>query len=119
MIEKRPAAAPPSRRTALPVNQVVAPIGIQVELSGLRPQVLALSPDGRLLVTSGKTHELVAVDPATGEIRQRVLLPPEPPDVSKPRAPSENIQIADEKGQVSYTGLAFSPDGKRLYLSNV
>jgi DNA-binding beta-propeller fold protein YncE len=118
-IGKRPAAAPLSRRTALPVNQVVAPIGIQVELPGLRPQVLALSPDGRLLVTSGKTHELVAVDPATGEIRQRVLLPPEPSGDSKPPAPSENIQLADEKGQVSYTGLAFSPDGKRLYLSNV
>lgn len=118
-IEKPPAAATPIQPTTLPVNQVVAPIGIQVELSGLRPQVLALSPDGRLLVTSGKTHELVAVDPATGEIRQRVLLPPEPPDVSKPRAPSENIQIADDKGQASYTGLAFSPDGKRLYLSNV
>jgi DNA-binding beta-propeller fold protein YncE len=118
-IEERPAAATPSRRIALPVNQVVAPIGIQLELSGLRPQVLALSPDGRLLVTSGKTHELVAVDPATGEIRQRVLLPLEPPDVSKPRKPSENIQTADDKGQASYTGLAFSPDGKRLFLSNV
>jgi DNA-binding beta-propeller fold protein YncE len=119
MIEKRPAAATPSQRTSLPVNQVVAPMGIQVELPRLRPQVLALSPDGRLLITSGKTHELVAVDPATGKIRQLVLLPPEPPDVSKPPAPSENIQVADEKGQVSYTGLAFSPDGKRLYLSNV
>jgi YVTN family beta-propeller protein len=119
LIEKRPAAATPSRRTALPVNQIVAPLGIQVELPGLRPQVLALSPDGRLLVTSGKTHELVAVDPATAKILQRVLLPPEPPDVSKSPAPSENIQVADDKGQVSYTGLAFSPDGKRLYLSNV
>jgi hypothetical protein len=40
-------------RTVLPVNQVVTPAGVQVELPGLRPQALALSPDGRLLVTAG------------------------------------------------------------------
>jgi YVTN family beta-propeller protein len=107
------------RRTVLPVNQVVTPQGRQVELPGLRPQVLALHPNGRLLVTSGKTAELVAVDPETGHIRQRVQLPAEPLTKPKPKAPSENILKPDEKGQVSYTGLVFSPDGKRLYLSNV
>ena len=39
-----------------PVNQVVTPAGILVELSGMRPQALALSPDGKLLVTAGLTH---------------------------------------------------------------
>jgi YVTN family beta-propeller protein len=107
------------RSTPLPVNQVVTPSGIQVELPGLRPQVLALSPDGRLLITSGKTHELVAVDPATGRILQRVPLPPDPPDKGRPQAPAANILKPDEKGQASYSGLAFSPDGRRLYLSNV
>ena len=58
-----------------PVNQRVTPAGIQVELPGMRPQALALSPDGRLLVTAGLTHELVAVNPATGKIAQRVALP--------------------------------------------
>jgi YVTN family beta-propeller protein len=108
--------APP---TNLPVNQIVTPAGLQVELPGLRPQVLALSPDGKTLVTSGRTHEIVVIDPATGDIRQRVLLPPDPPDAKKPGTTSDNILKPDDKGQVSYTGLAFSPDGKRLYMSNV
>jgi hypothetical protein len=43
-------------RTVTPFNQVLTPAGRQVELPGLRPQAIALSPDGRLLVTSGKTH---------------------------------------------------------------
>ena len=77
---RRPADTEPvgrrgANRTVLPVNQVVTPLGVQVELPGLRPQALALSPDGRILITAGKTAELVVVDPATGAIRQRVPLP--------------------------------------------
>jgi len=105
--------------TILPVNQVVTPLGRQLELPKLRPQALALSPDGRLLVVTGKTAELVVVDPATGGIRQRVLLPPDPPDGTKPAAASENILKPDDKGQASFTGLTFSPNGRRLYMSNV
>src|ERR1051325_6699419 len=52
-------------RAVLPVNQAITPAGRQVELKGLRPQALALSPDGKLLVTSGKTSSLVVLDPAT------------------------------------------------------
>src|SRR2546430_11558672 len=32
-----------------------------------RSQVIALSPDGRLLSTSGKTRELIILDSATGD----------------------------------------------------
>src|SRR5438034_9432567 len=60
-----------------PANQVLTPAGVPVELPGLRPQALALSPDGKLLVTSGKTRELVVLEPATGRILQRVPLPPD------------------------------------------
>jgi YVTN family beta-propeller protein len=102
-----------------PVNQVLTPYGRQVELAGLRPQTLALSPDGRLLVTSGKSSELIVIDPATGKIEQRVVFrnaaegqPQQPPT-------SQNILAPDRFGQVSYTGLIFSPDGKKIYLSNV
>ena len=62
--------------TVTPVNQLLTPAGHQVELPGMRPQAMALSPDGRLLVVSGKTSQLVVIDPGTGEILQRVELPP-------------------------------------------
>ncbi len=102
-------------RTVLPVNQVVTPSGAQVELPGLRPQALALSPDGRVLLTAGKTAEVVVVDPSTAAIRQRVPLP----KTSYPRAPSENVLRPDKEGQLSYTGLAFAPDGRHAFLSDV
>ena len=108
-----------ANRTVVPVNQVVTPAGIQVSLPGLRPQALALSPDGKLLAVSGKTHELVILDPAAGKVRQRVTLPAETRGTSSPEAPSDQILQPDEKGQLSYTGLIFSRDGARIYLSNV
>ena len=37
---------------ATPVNQILTPYGKQVELAGMRPQALALSPDGKLLLAS-------------------------------------------------------------------
>lgn len=101
-----------------PVNQLLTPFGRLVELPGLRPQTLALSPDGKLLITSGKTSELIVIDPAKGEVLQRVKLPGDD-KTEPPEAPSTNILMPDTKGQVSFTGLIFSPDGKRIYLSNV
>ncbi len=106
-------------RTVLPVNQVLTPAGVQVPLPGLRPQALALSPDGRLLAVSGKTSEVVVLDPAGGRILQRVPLPPEQASESQPNTVSPNLLEPDVQGQLSYTGLLFSPDGRRLYLSNV
>ena len=100
-----------------PVNQLVTPAGTQVELPGIRPNALALSPNGKLLVTSGLTHELIVVDPATGKIIQRV---PFPSDRAQEQAPvSAEILNPDKKAQLSFTGLTFSPDGTRVYLSNV
>jgi hypothetical protein len=54
-------------RSAVPVNQVLTPAGLQAELPETRPQVLALSPDGKLLATSGK-HELILIEPHSGQI---------------------------------------------------
>ncbi|MCZ7640844.1 MAG: YncE family protein [Verrucomicrobia bacterium] len=107
------------QRTVLPVNQVLTPVGRQVELPGLRPQAIALSPDRSLLVTAGKTSELLVLDPVSGEIRQRVPLPSEKQNEPQPEQPSSNILQPDTKGQLSYTGLIFSPDGRRIFLSNV
>ncbi len=102
-----------------PANQRLTPAGIQVELPEMRPQVLALSPDGSILVTAGKTHELVVVDPATGAIKQRVALPSDKEHAKAPGTSSPRFLSPDKEGQVSYTGLVFSPDGSRIYLSNV
>jgi DNA-binding beta-propeller fold protein YncE len=100
-----------------PVNQIVTPAGTQVELAGMRPNALALSPNGKILVTAGLTHELVAVNPADGKILQRVSFPADA--MPEQGAVSSEILNPDEKAQLSYNGLAFSPDGKRIYLANV
>jgi DNA-binding beta-propeller fold protein YncE len=100
-----------------PVNQLVTSAGILVELPGMRPQALALSPDGKLLVIAGLTHEVVVVDPATGKILQHVSFPSD--QAQEPAPASTAILSPDEKAQVSFTGLVFSPDGSRIYLSNV
>jgi YVTN family beta-propeller protein len=106
-------------RTVTPVNQVVTPAGLQVSLPGMRPQAITLSPNGRLLVTAGKTSELVVVNPGSGKILQRVALPSEKQNEPQPEVASPNILEPDAKGQVSFTGLVFSPDGRHIYLANV
>jgi DNA-binding beta-propeller fold protein YncE len=103
----------------VPVNQRLTPFGLQIELPGMRPQALALSPDGKSLAVSGKTSELVIIDPVSGEIRQRVSFPNEKQNEPLPSVVSQNILQPDLKGLVSYTGLLFSEDGKRIVLSNV
>jgi len=102
-----------------PANQILTPTGLQVELPDLRPQALALSPDGKRLVTAGKTPELVVIEPATGKILQRVMLPSDSDKDPAPDAVSTHMLKPDNEGQVSYTGLVFSPDGARIYLANV
>jgi YVTN family beta-propeller protein len=106
-------------RTILPVNQILEASGVQIPLPGLRPQALALSPTGQLLVVSGKTSELIVIDPESGAIIQQVFLPSENQTEPLPDPSSPNILEPDRRGQVSYTGLVFSPDGHKIYLSNV
>ena len=108
-----------ANRAVTPVNQTLTPFGKQIELNSLRPQAIALSPDGRRLVVSGKTSELLVLDPASGDILQKVPLPAEDQTEARPDVVSPNILKPDAKGQVSYTGLIYAPDGKRIYLSNV
>src|SRR5437868_9131592 len=58
-----------------PVNQLVTPAGDLIELPGVRPQALDLSPNGKLLVTAGLTRELLVLDLATGKNSQHVAFP--------------------------------------------
>ena len=102
-----------------PANQRLTPSGLQVELPEMRPQALALSPDGTRLVTAGKTHDSVVVSPATGEVLQRVALPSDKNTAGPTTASSPRFLSPDKDGQLSFTGLIFSPDGTRIYLSNV
>ncbi|HOX01577.1 MAG TPA: bifunctional YncE family protein/alkaline phosphatase family protein [Candidatus Paceibacterota bacterium] len=93
-----------ANRYETPTGQVLTPAGRQVELPGMRPQALALSPDGRLLAAAGKTNALVLIDPGSGRILQTVRLV----------AGVSNSITAE----MSLAGLLFSPDGRRIYLSN-
>jgi YVTN family beta-propeller protein len=95
-------------RYQTPTGQVLTPAGRQVRLPGMRPQALALSPDGRLLAAAGRNNTLVLIDPANGRIRQTLPLSTRKTDDSTNTV----------TGQMSFTGLVFAPDGRRLYLSN-
>ena len=103
-----------------PDNQFLTPAGRLVGLPGVRPNALALSPDGKALATSGMQPELIIVDAATGSIRQRV---PFPSDQQLPALDSVSKVVPvlnlNPKDKLSFTGIVFSPDGARIYLSNV
>jgi len=106
-------------RMITPVNQIAEPAGRQIEMPGLRPQGLALSPDGRILVTSGKTHDLIVIDPVAAKVIQTVQLPAKDVTISDQTAVSPRKLQSDPDAQLSFTGLIFSPDGSRIYLSDV
>jgi len=108
----------PSGSMVTPVNQRLTPFGKLIELPGMRPQVIALSPDGKIAVTSGKTSKLVVMHPTTGEILERVDFPNEA-QVLGASDPAANNLKPDTTALASFTGLVFSADGKSLYLSNV
>ncbi len=111
-----PARRDAGDRLVTPVNQIVEPAGRQLDLPGLRPQALALSLDGAILVTSGKTHDLIVIDPVYAKILQHVAFPS---NQLTNAAVSTHILEPEDEGQVSFTGLIFSPDGARIYLSSV
>jgi YVTN family beta-propeller protein len=106
-------------RYLLPTNQVLTPAGIQAALPGLRPQAVALSPDGQLLVVAGNSKKLISLDPDSGKILAETTFAPDAAAQPAEEKKSET-QLGPAPGSVlSLTGLVFSPDGSRIYLSNV
>lgn len=86
----------PDGRVVVATNQVLDPFGRQVQFAG-RPNDCAFSPDGSVLAVSDAWAGLVRfVEPRAGAIAYEVKLPGEMP---------------------GYSGLAFSADGQRLWVS--
>jgi DNA-binding beta-propeller fold protein YncE len=96
----------------------ITPTGFQVEMKGMRPQVLVLSPDGKSLFTSGKTNKLVVINADSHEVSQTIDFPSKD-QTAEPDIASPNILKPDTAALVSYTGLVCSRDGRSVYVSNV
>ncbi|MCC7373610.1 MAG: beta-propeller fold lactonase family protein, partial [Verrucomicrobiales bacterium] len=110
-----------ANRYVTPNGQILTPAGRQVELPGLRPQALALRPGGKLLAVAGRNKVLVLIDPETARILQKVQLSANKRDaepIPATAAKTTNDTPATITAEMSFTGLVFSPDGTRIYLSN-
>lgn len=81
-------------RIVVPTNQVLSPAGRQVIVGG-RPTDVALSPNGKWLAVLNM-REVMLVDVESGK---------------------EISDAANQGG--SFKGIAFAPDGKRVYASNM
>jgi YVTN family beta-propeller protein len=111
-----------------PTGQLLAPAGYQVELPGMRPQALALSPDGTLLAVAGGTKELVLVNPANGRILQKLPLTTTRTELKSDAKPAAGLSgstntisvktTVTNTAEMSLTGLVFSPDSRHVYLSD-
>jgi YVTN family beta-propeller protein len=117
----------------VPTGQLLTPAGWQIPLPKMRPQGLALSPDGKLLAVAGNSERLLLLSTKTGETLQAVLLSlvtrevrtnkttnavPEAVEKIANKTNSTTVVSVTNTANLSFTGLAFSPEGSRLYLSN-
>jgi YVTN family beta-propeller protein len=111
-----------ANRFVTPTGQVLTPAGRQVNLPRMRPQALALSPDGRLLATSGSKDAIALIDPASGTVLQSVPLTVITNQLRTNSTATVTNAVSSKsvtnRAQLSFTGLVFSPDSRRLYLSN-
>ena len=108
-------------RWILPTGQLLSPVGRQVELPGLRLQAIALSPDAHLLAIGSNQSNVSIVDTLSGTEVGKVPLPPEPSmkTIPSPGAVSSTDLTSTNKAGISLAGLEFSPDGSRIFYSNV
>jgi YVTN family beta-propeller protein len=118
----------------LPTGQILTPHGRQIFLPGMRPQGLALSPNGKLLAVAGNTEQVLLIDSRTGETLQTVPLVYISTEVRTNQTTNTvtdsgvtiliktnttSIVSVTNRAVLSFTGLIFAPDGDRLFVSNV
>jgi YVTN family beta-propeller protein len=123
-----------ANRFYTPTGQILTPVGRQIPLPGMRPQGLALSSDGKLLAVAGNSGTLLLIDPVGGQILQTVPLLFITTEVrtnqstnvvagsdaksSGTKTNTTSLVSVTNRANVSFTGLIFSPDRQRIYLSN-
>jgi YVTN family beta-propeller protein len=123
-----------SNQFFLPTGQILTPAGWQIPLPRIRPQALALSSDGRLLAVAGATEEVFLVDPRTGKMLQTNALvfityevrtnkttnvtAEAVQKISNVQTTNTSIVAITNKAELSLTGLMFSPDCRRIFISN-
>ena len=102
----RPTKIDPAGETILPNGRLLTPVGRHVKVAP-HPYGLALSPDGKTLVTANSGHAPFSVSIITqlDESEPRVLqIPP-------------GFKSTDADPETVFMGVAVAPDNRTLYLS--
>lgn len=102
----RPTAINPSGTTILPNGRLITPLGKHIQVAP-HPYGLALSPDGKTLVTANSGTHPFSVSIVTGldsEQPQVVQIPP-------------GFNSADADPDSVFLGVAIGPDNRTLYVS--
>jgi YVTN family beta-propeller protein len=118
----------------VPTGQILTPAGRQIALPRMRPQGLALSPNGKLLAVAGNNETLLLIQPKTGLTLQTIPLSVITTEVRTNKSTNVVAETVEKisnvktngtklvnvtnRADLSFTGLAFSPDSSRIYLSN-
>jgi YVTN family beta-propeller protein len=103
---KRPVRIVPAGETILPNGRLITPLGKQVQVAP-HPYGLALSPDGKTLVTANSGTSPFSFSIITG------LASPEPQVVQVP----PGSKSADADPDSVFLGVAIAADNRTLYLS--
>ena len=102
----KPAAINPSRESVLPNGRLITPLGKQVMVAP-HPYGLALSPDGKTLVTVNSGTQPFSISILTGLASEQPQVAQIPPGFNSADADPESV----------FLGAAIGPDNRTLYVS--
>jgi DNA-binding beta-propeller fold protein YncE len=102
----RPVKIDPAGETVLPNGRLITPRGIQVKVAP-HPYGMALSPDGKTLVTANSGTAPFSLSVITELEASQPTVTQIPPGFKSPGADPESI----------YVGVAITPDNRTLYAS--